>query len=77
MNKKPRKEPSNSINHDRQFTGVQRQFIQGQEKGNGIYEEESNIPDCEFRCTSCDEFSSYVFEMFNEDNAIEELDVDF
>ncbi|CAH1769517.1 12847_t:CDS:2, partial [Entrophospora sp. SA101] len=32
--------PSNSINHGRQFTGVWRQFIQGQEKGNGIYEGE-------------------------------------
>ena len=40
MNKKP----SNSINHGRQFTGVWRQFIQGQEKGNGIYEGE---------CISC------------------------
>ena len=44
MNKRPRKEPSNSINCGRQFTGVWRQFIQGQEKGNGIYEGE---------CISC------------------------
>nr|CAG8453956.1 5252_t:CDS:2 [Entrophospora candida] len=44
MNKRPRKEPSDSINCGRQFTGVWRQFIQGQEKGNGIYEGE---------CISC------------------------